>query len=251
LRIFTVYNIKGGVGKTTTAVNLSFLASLEMKSVLLWDFDSQAAATFALRIQDKLPVGVKKVFKGRRGIDRFIKGTDFEGFDLMPADFSYRKLEYLLANHRKPVKLIKTLFNQISAAYDCLFIDCAPGLTAASMSLLQATDFVLVPTIPSPLAIRPLAQLCKFLESVKADPRVLPFFSMVDRRKNLHKYALMNPPTEPFRFLQSSIPYSSLVEQMGVVRAPLPDFAPASPASGAFALLWDEIRQKTGLANPA
>ena len=247
MKIFAVYNIKGGVGKTTAAVNFSYLASLEGQTVLLWDFDSQSAATYSLRIKQKLEGGARRLFLGKKGIGQYIKGTDFLDFDLLPADFSYLKLELLLTTHKKPVKLIKTLFKQLSPHYDCLILDCAPGVTSVSMNLFQAADVMLVPTIPSPLALRPLAQMHRFLHKLDTQPIVLPFLSMVDRRKNLHRYAIENPIQKPFRFMQNYIPYSSLIEQMGVRREPLPVFAPSSSAAGAFSVLWSEIKMQAGL----
>jgi len=74
---------------------------------------------------------------------------------------------------------------------------------------------------------------------------VLPFLSMVDRRKNLHRNALRQPIPGPFPFLKNFIPYASLIEQMGVRREPLPAYAPGSAAAGAFGMLWDEIKQHT------
>jgi len=117
-------------------------------------------------------------------------------------------------------------------------------LTKVSLTIFQTADVFLVPTIPSPLAIRPLTQMHHFLRKSKAQPLVLPFLSMVDRRKNLHRYAIENPVMKPFPFMQNYIPYSSLVEQMGVRREPIPAFAPSSPASGAFSVLWREIKMR-------
>jgi hypothetical protein len=67
---------------------------------------------------------------------------------------------------------------------------------------------------------------------------------MVDRRKTLHRNAIENPIRKPFQFMQNYIPYSSLIEQMGVRREPLPAFAPASHAAGSFGVLWNEIKTR-------
>jgi hypothetical protein len=84
----------------------------------------------------------------------------------------------------------------------------------------------------------------RFLKKLDFRPLVLPFLSMVDRRKNLHRLAVEQPPKEPFPFLRNYIPYASIVEQMGVRREPLPVFAPHSPAAEAFDLLWQEIKAR-------
>lgn len=242
MKVLAVYNIKGGVGKTTAAVNFSYLVSIESQSVLLWDFDSQSAATYSLRIKPKLKGGARKLFRRKKGIEELIKGTDYEDFDLLPADFSYRKLERLLSEHNSPVKILKALFKQVAPFYDYLFLDCAPGLSKLSLTIFQAVDVILVPTIPNPLAIRPLEQMDYFLKKMGAQPLVLPFFSMVDRRKSLHRDAVEHRLMEPFPFLLNYVPYSSFVEQMGVRREPLPAFLPGSSAAGAFSTLWAEIK---------
>ena len=110
MRIIGVYNIKGGVGKTATAVNLAFLSAQEGHRTLIWDLDPQAAATFYLRIKPKIKGGSRKMIQGKRALDGLIKGTDFENLDLLPADFSYRNMDLMLGERKKPARqLLKLL----------------------------------------------------------------------------------------------------------------------------------------------
>src|SRR5215472_7944531 len=90
MKIFATYNIKGGVGKTAAAVNLSYLAAMDGYRVLLWDLDPQAAASFLFRIKPRVKGGGKALIQGRRPVDDAIKATDFDHLDLLPADFTYR-----------------------------------------------------------------------------------------------------------------------------------------------------------------
>jgi len=87
MKILATYNIKGGVGKTSAAVNLSYLAAQDGLRVLLWDLDPQAAASYLFRIRPRVKGGGKALIKGSREIDDSIKGTDFADLDLLPADF--------------------------------------------------------------------------------------------------------------------------------------------------------------------
>ena len=90
MKILASYNIKGGVGKTATAVNLAHLAARDGLRVLLWDLDPQAAASFLFRIKPRVKGGGKALIRGTKTLDDAIKGTDFDHLDLLPADFTYR-----------------------------------------------------------------------------------------------------------------------------------------------------------------
>jgi cellulose biosynthesis protein BcsQ len=247
LRVLAVYNIKGGVGKTTTAVNLAWLSSREGARTLVWDLDPQGAASFYFRIRPK----VKSVprFIRRKADPRVrIRGTDFERLDLLPADFAYRNLDLLLSATRKPRKRIRRLLRPLSDAYDHVFLDCAPSISLVSEGIFVAADALLVPTIPTTLSMRTLDQLRLHLDTLKARrrPAILPFFAMVDQRRSLHRSVSENAASGGVRFLRTRIPSSSIVERMGVQRAPLGTYARGSNAARAYASLWTEVKQRIG-----
>src|SRR6202011_2655014 len=103
VKIFATYNIKGGVGKTTAAVNLAYLSAADGYRTLLWDLDPQGAASFLFRIKPRVKGGGKALIRGTRTLDDAIKGTDFEHLDLLPADFTYRNMDLILgALSQKP-----------------------------------------------------------------------------------------------------------------------------------------------------
>lgn len=247
MRIFALYSIKGGVGKTATAVNLAHLSAASGARTLLWDLDPQGAATFQFRVEPKVKGGVKKLLRGRRPVERNLRGTDFDGLDLLPADFSYRKLDLVLDASGRPRKRLGRLLGPVAASYDHVFIDCAPSITLASESVFAAVDVLLVPTVPTTLSLRTLEQLRDHLS--KRGPKrleVLPFFSMVDRRKALHREVCERRDHAGFSFLEARIPYSSTVEQMSAHRLPVGVFAPTSDAAGAYRELWREALTRTG-----
>ena len=156
-----------------------------------------------------------------------MKATDFPALDLLPADFSYRHLDLDLESTKKPARRIARLLESAAGEYDHVFLDCAPSISLVSESVFEAADVLLAPTIPTTLSLRTLAQLMKHLKGRDGPrPRVLPFFCMVDRRKALHREVCDWVDTQPLGFLKTRIPYSSLVEQMGVRRAPLGAYAP-------------------------
>ncbi len=248
MRIFATYNIKGGVGKTSTAVNLAYLAAKDGYRVLLWDLDPQAAATFLFRVRPRVKGGGKALIEGTRSLDGAIKGTDFENLDLLPADFTYRNLDLLLDAAKKPARKLGRLLAPLRAEYDVVFLDCPPSISLLSESVLHAADILLVPLIPTTLSVRTLDQLTDFVAGFDGQrPDILAFFSMIDRRKTLHKEIAAALPAQRPDVAATAIPALSVIEQMSVQRAPVTVFAPRSSASRSYAQLWAEARARGGL----
>jgi cellulose biosynthesis protein BcsQ len=248
MKTFATYNIKGGVGKTATAVNLSYLAARDGYRVLLWDLDPQAAATFLFRIRPRVKGGGKALIKGTRPVDGAIKATDFEHLDLLPADFTYRNLDLLLDAAKKPERRLGNLLAPLRADYDVIFLDCPPGISLLSESVLRAADTLLVPLIPTTLSVRTLDQLTDFIAGQNGSrPTILAFFSMIDRRKRLHREISQQLPAQRQDVAATVIPALSLIEQMSVQRAPVTAFAPRSAVARRYAELWAEARERAGL----
>jgi len=244
VRVLATYNIKGGVGKTATAVNLAFLAARSGTRTLVWDLDPQGATSFYFRIKARIKGGGKKLVQGDTDLDARLKATDYPGLDLLPADFSYRHLDLELDHTKNPVKQIARVLKPLAKDYELLIIDCAPSISLVSESVFRASDVLLVPTIPTPLSLRTLLQLLKSLQGLDTKRLgIYPFFCMVDRRKSLHRNTAELQAEIPIPFLETQIPYSSLVEQMGTRRAPLHTFARSSKPGKAYEDLWQEVRR--------
>ena len=245
MKVLATYNIKGGVGKTATAVNLSYLAARDGLRVLLADLDPQAAATFTLRVRPRVKGGGKALIQGSRELDAAIKGTDFDNLDLLPADFTFRNLDLMLDATKKPTQRLARLLRPLRASYDLVFLDCPPGISLLSESVLHAADLALVPIIPTTLSLRTLDQLTEFISDFDGPrPEVLAFSSMIDRRKRLHKEIAERLPAERKDVADTAIPALSMIEQMSVRRAPVAAFAPRSAAARAYAQLWAEVRDR-------
>jgi cellulose biosynthesis protein BcsQ len=243
-KVVAVYNMKGGVGKTTTAVNLSHLAASRGLRVLLWDLDPQAAATFAFRIRPRVDGFDKKSLRNGKALGEAIKETDYPNLDLLPADFAYRKLDRFLDDLGKPKRTIASLIETIGEAYDLVVLDCPAGFSLVTESLLAAADFVLVPTIPTVLSLRTVDRLLKWADRSSSRAKIGAFFSMVDRRKTLHRRACEWSREYPEVFLAAQVPYASVVEQMTVRRQPLVMFAAREAATAAFMEIWQELEAR-------
>jgi chromosome partitioning protein len=254
MRIYAVYNIKGGVGKTTTAVNLAYLAAESGLRTVLWDLDPQAAASFMFRVKPKVKGGGKALIGGKRPLDDAIKGTDFDNLDLIPADFTYRNMDLLLdaaggggasgdAPGGKPARKLSKLLAPLSDEYDAVFLDCPPSVSLVSENVLHAADVILVPLIPTTLSVRTLEQLADFVAEFNGrKPALLAFFSMVDRRKKLHREITEKLIVERTEVAATAIPALSVIETMSVERAPVAVYAPNSSAAKAYRALWAELR---------
>ncbi len=238
-----LYNIKGGVGKTSAAVNLAWTAAEEGARVLLWDLDPQGAASYLLRVRAKVRGGGAKLVRGKSDPAALLKGSDHPGLDLLPADFSYRNMDLALDATKRPTQGLARVLAPLAGDYDYVFLDCAPAISLASESVFAAADVLLVPLVPTPLSLRTYDQLRGFVGEQVAKPRpgILAFFSMIDGRKALHREVAEQLSGDD-SVLGSTIPAASDVERMGSQRRALAQFAPHGRAVQAYGALWTELR---------
>jgi cellulose biosynthesis protein BcsQ len=245
MKVIATYNIKGGVGKTATAVNLAWLAAQEGAPTLIWDLDPQGAASYYFRIKPSIKGGGKKLLQGKRDLDDHIRGTDYEWLDLLPADFSYRNMDLIFDRGKKPERHLNRLLKPFRNEYYYVFLDCPPSISLTSENVFAAADALLIPTIPTTLSLRTYQQIEQFFRKNHLDMiKLLPFFTMVDRRKQLHRSTVDQPTGILEDFLATRIPYNSEVELMGVHRAPVVEFSPASLSARSYASLWLEIKER-------
>jgi cellulose biosynthesis protein BcsQ len=239
-RVLATYNIKGGVGKTSAAVNLSYLSARDGYRTLLWDLDPQGASTYLFRIRPKVRGGGRKLLRRRTDVAGMIKGTDYPGLDLLPADFSYRHMDLALDKFKKPTNKLALVLKPVAEEYDYVFLDCPPSISLVSESVFVAADALLVPIIPATLSSRTFAQLA---EVVDGGPQVLAFFSMVEVRKDLHRQVMGQLRSlHAVTMLGAAVPAADEVERMGVERDVVAAFAPGSRAALAYEALWWDVQ---------
>ena len=234
-----IYSVKGGVGKTTFAVNLAWCAAtISRRKTLLWDLDASNGSGFLLDVDPKKKRTAQSVFSADRSPSKLIRRTDITNLDLLPADESIRTLDRQFDRIGKKKRLAK-LTQQLRKDYDRIIFDCPPVLNEISAQVMRAADLVIVPLPPSPLSTRAFDQVVDEVRgSGKGHPPILPVLSMIDMRRTLHREARVANKKWPV------IPQASAIEQCAVKRQPVGEFAPKSPAARGFAQLWTAIERK-------
>jgi len=239
------FNLKGGVGKTTSAVNIAWHAANEGIPTLIWDLDPQGAASWLLKRKSKSKAEPKRFLSGKTPMGEIVKSTDYGNLDIIPADFSYRHLDQQLAINSKQGKhnLIRKLIEPFGETYALIILDCPPSFSLLTEQIFDTADSLFIPIIPTHLSLRTFEQTRNFFKEHKLKPKRLhPFFTMVDRRRNLHRIMLEHPPAMLKNGLPTPIPYAAVVERMGDHRAPLPAFDKHSAVSKAYSQLWQDIK---------
>ncbi len=167
-RIIAVTNQKGGVGKTTTAVNLSATMAELGQKVLLMDLDPQGNATVGLGIDRKnLDLSIYDVLiKGAR-LENALRETPVSGLHLVPATIDLAGAEIELVNQISRETRLKKAIHQIRDRYDFIFIDCPPSLGLLTINALTAADSVLIPIQCEYYALEGVSLLHKTIELVK------------------------------------------------------------------------------------
>lgn len=247
---FGIYNLKGGVGKTASAVNLAYLAAAGGAKTLIWDLDPQGAAGYYLRYAYAGEGSVKRVVKGKDGIKSILRKTQHKNLSLIPADFAFRNIDIALDDMKKSRSRIRDTLKPLRAEFDVIFLDSPPGITLMAENIFKAADFLLVPVIPTTLSLRTLEQIRQFYLENELDPAaIVPFFSMVQERKKLHRESMATLWAGNPKICKACIPFSSEIEKMGLRKKPVNARKSVSAAGVAYRALWREICEKTGVVS--
>jgi cellulose biosynthesis protein BcsQ len=242
LSIIALYHVKGGVGKTAAAVNLSYLASQDGQKTLLLDLDPQGSASYYFRIRPSKSQRTKQLIQGKKTIEDNLKGTDYDGLDALPSHMSYRNLDLALGSLTRSKRRLRDLLTPLKKEYRYIFLDSPPNITLVSENIFNAADILLIPVIPTTLSLLAYEKLWNFFAEKNLDEsKIVAFYSMVERRKKMHKEIVAQRQPKEKKFLRTFIPYSVDVEKMGLHREPVARYAPRSKAAQAYARLWMEL----------
>lgn len=246
---FAVANQKGGVGKTTTVVNLGAYLGALGKRILLVDCDPQANSTSFLGIQPGR--GVYDVLVEGAFVPDHIRSTETRGVDLLPGTEELAGVELDMVGEEGAGGRLKEALRSVDAQYDYIFLDCPPSLGVLTINALVAADAVLVPVQCEYLALEGLARLLSTIERVRAqsNPTLRIFglvMTMYDGRTSLsHQVAEEVRRHYPTLTFQTVIPRNVRLSEAPSFGMSILDYDPASRGAEAYQQLALEVAARS------
>ncbi|MCL2235332.1 MAG: AAA family ATPase [Defluviitaleaceae bacterium] len=247
-RIISVANQKGGVGKTTTSINLSACLAGAGKKVLVIDIDPQANTTSGLGMDKRsLSASLYEVLVGEKRLDEAIYRTQVDNLYLLPAKVELAGAEIELIDHEEREFILKRLLVDLKYTYDFILIDCPPSLNVLTVNALTASDTVLVPIQCEYFALEGLGQLMYTISLVrKRLNKKLEIegivFTMYDPRTNLSADVVNEVRTNfDEKVYDSVIPRSVRLSEAPSHGLPITMYDPKSKGSEAYKSLAKEV----------
>ncbi len=165
-KIIAIANQKGGVGKTTTAINVSSSIAAAEKKTLLIDIDPQGNSTSGINIENN-NLSIYEVLVDKVNINEAIVNTEINFLDVVPANINLVGAEIEMVDIQNREKILKSRIENLSKDYDFIFIDCPPSLGLLTLNALTAADSVLIPVQCEYFALEGLGQLLNTINIVK------------------------------------------------------------------------------------
>ena len=248
-----IANQKGGVGKTTTIINLSAWLAQKKKKILIIDMDPQGNAASGLSIDKSASLTTYDVLMNKDILEKAIVKTQFDNVDIVPANEQLSGIQVELVNlEKKEFFLKRTLDNPIKMNYDFIFIDTPPSLGLLSINAMTASDSVFIPIQCEYYALEGITQLLKTVKLVKQSTNSKLIIegvclTMYDNRTKLSK-EVMESVVEHFKekTYQSIIPRNIKLSEAPSHGVPIHHYWPNSLGSISYEKLADEFISKNG-----
>jgi len=241
MKTISLYNLKGGVGKTTLAVNLAYLYAIKGYKTVIWDLDPQGSATYYFQREVSEQQKAGRWLKGKESPVDFIIDTGFKNLSIIPSGPSMRHLEEKIVKYDEKQGWLKSSLKDFKVNFDIVILDCPPGLTRLYENIFIASDLIVIPVIPTPLSFISLEHLFNYQPKDKKYNKYSIVFSMVDARKKLHNEYIKLIRSYSKNVCQEYIPYLSEIEKIGLTFAPVAATSPNGRASKHFEKIWKEI----------
>lgn len=253
--VIAVVNHKGGVGKTTTAINLGAALARYGRRVLAVDFDPQGALSAGLGVPAHDVPTVYDLMLGKvKDPQAVIQRTDVEGLDLIPANIDLSAAEVHLVSEVAREQILAGVLRKVSSDYDVILIDCQPSLGLLTVNALTASHGVLIPLACEYFALRGVALLIETVEKVR--DRLNPgleldgiIATMYDPR-TLHAREVLERVVSTFgdKVFDTVIGRTVKLPDASVAAKPILEYAPSNPASEAYLQLARELVERGTVA---
>ena len=247
-RVIAVANQKGGVGKTTTAINLSACLAEKGQKVLAIDMDPQGNMTSGLGIdKDEVEKNIYDLMIGQAGVDEVLQKEAIENLDVIPTSIDLSAAEIELIGVDDKEFIIRNAVQPIKDDYDYIIIDCPPSLSMLTINAMTTADSVLVPIQCEYYALAGLSQLIHTVELVKE--RLNPVleiegvvFTMYDARTNLSLQVVENVKDNLKQTIYKTIiPRNVRLAEAPSYGLPINLYDKRSSGAEAYRMLADEV----------
>ncbi|MDX2187264.1 MAG: ParA family protein [Opitutaceae bacterium] len=248
--VFTIANQKGGVGKTTTAVNLAAALAEQKVETLVIDLDPQANATSALGVEKQEGRSIYPVFHGEATALEMITSTAYERLSLLPSEVDLSAAEIELARKENYLGVLREVLQPVRDAkkYQAIIIDCPPALGMLSMNSLAAADFLLIALQCEYMALEGLGQILKVVKDIKENS-INPdlevggiIMTMFDVRTNLSRQVVDEVKTHlPDKIFENVIPRTVRLSEAPSFGKTIFAYDPLSPGATAYKKLAREV----------
>ena len=255
--VFTIANQKGGVGKTTTAVNLAAALAEKKIHTLLIDLDPQANATSAIGVEKQAGRSLYGPLRGEGTALEMITPTAYEHLALIPSEEDLAAAEIELAQTENYLMRLRTVLETIRASngYRAIIIDCPPALGMLSMNSLAAADWLLITLQCEYMALEGLGQILRNVERLKSahvnDGLQLGgvVMTMFDSRTNLAKQVVDEVKQHlPDKIFKTVIPRTVRLSEAPSFGKPIFAYDPSGPGATAYRALAVEVIERFGLS---